>query len=431
MLWAKRLETRTAVVLWILICLGGQRSLALEKIVTFVPDDDHWADVGLAATAGYDLALEDGLLPRTVRLIVEECNDSLDLRELLVELAGDQDVLMFLGGMPGYNSAIIAESAEQAGIPYLIDFNANDALTRVPRHWVFRLTPPASEFNSGSLSWALTVAGKGRHSAIVSDGVSHRFQVEDLRDDLSHHWSGTTEVVEFSPGTVEFHPIIETLRSSDPALIWLSGSTTDISRFLRQCRQFDYTPFGFLLVGVDQVNSKLISASEGTAQFIIGPMLWNRADPKPEVRRFIDRFEDVNGEPPDYHSVLAYSAIEIIGTILKERIPSREQLRQQLSTGDFNTLFGPVRFEEYASYYQQNRSRAAACQLKGDAWELIWPIQVTASDDIYPIPGWRERRDRLDFQKSQKTDLILLGIAFGGIAGLIILRMTSARSRES
>jgi len=376
-----------------MVCLAVLESNAKNKVVAFTPVSGEWTDVGLNMRAAYEAATLSvtGALP--FELILEDCGDPEILQSKLDFYSKDAEVIAFIGGMPSSASRQIAQVSERERIPYLIDCNAADTLTQQNQRYVFRIVPPTGDFNDGIVSWAATVAGRGRDTAVLFDS-SARYEhfITDLDHDLANHWDGNKIWLPFASNAHDFSFQTAVLKESNPAIVFLIGSSSDLARFLRYCRESDYSPYGFILGTIESANNRLISAAEGAADYIVAPRVWNPNYSDRKEREFGEAYKKLTADTPDFRAAACASSIDILAQLVQDPgIVGREHLRLQVAEGTFGTYFGNVQFIDYSSYKNQNRSSTIAIQYLGDSWRPVWPQELATFDDLYPIPDWRER----------------------------------------
>ncbi len=375
--------------------LGSLDSFAFDKskVIAFIPESGEYQELGKRFRAAYIAAMGLDEHNPSFELCFVDCSNHNKFIFELTQYERDSTVIAFIGGLPSSVTSLIACSAERAEIPYVIDCDETDSLTWSNREYVFRLVPPLSTFNDGLISWAASVAGRGRTAAILVDTSSQfsAFAI-DIEGDLANHWEGGKIWLPFHHDVQNFEFQIGVLKDATPALVFMLGKTLDVSRFLRQCRQADYLPYAFGVVNGDIINNKLISASDRAAEYIVGPLVWMPDNSSPTIRKFFKAIHDDEMPSPDYQMAACASSIQILSSILDDpSINEREELKRKLSTEKFSTLFGEVQFASFGKFHNQNRTNTLTVQFDGEAWGIIWPIESAVIDDYYPIPEWRER----------------------------------------
>lgn len=410
------------VLAWLVVYPMTAIASITLKIVAFVSEKGEWAEFGRRMHAGYEAAMTLNGYPPPFELIYIDCSEIANLKPTLLDYAELPGVVAFIGGMPDQSSFLIAETAEDLGIPYVVDANPDDSLTQTPRNHVFRISPPAKDFNDGVISWAATVAGHGRLAAVLHEEHPDYARVKaDLEQDLSRHWEGDKEWIPYPGGISDFNGQIELLRQTNPAIVWLIGNTTDAARFFRQCRQANYLPYVFILGVSDLVNNRMISLSENASEYAVSSKVWVPDEHSPEIRDYCETYFQLNHEKPDYRSASCTANIQIFQHIITNNEDiSREMIRLQLSENRFRTVFGDVEFRSDGRYYNQNRHVTYAVQQLKDGWREIWPPEAAEADDVYPIPDWRERSRFISRKNLPWETWFLFGITMVFVIGFLI-----------
>lgn len=342
-------------------------------------------------------------------------------------LGSNPEIVSIIGGYPSSCAIRSAAVAETMQIPYLIISASADTLTRSGYKYTYRIAPPSTDYNDGLIGWALNVVGDERKVVIFQeDHQRSREAVTDLQNDLKSKWRSPIETAVFQTGTRDFAEHIDNLKRENPTLVFVFGATTDVARFLRQCREKDWNPVAFMLGTVWLVNNRIISLSEGAAEYIFGPALWWQNPLYPGAEKFINTFNRKVGEKPDYHAAEAYAAIQVLADAV-QRYPNitRERMKKALDESNVTTVMGQVRFDNYRGFTQQNRTRTLAVQLQREAWKTVWPLELSDAEYVYPPPDWRDR-ERLKYEPEK---LSLFAFVFI-IATMILLVSVAIKRKE-
>jgi len=403
--------------------------LAAPKVCIILPETGPHAEIALLARSALELAFENTHRkgqPLLELIFVDNYNNPDSARVAAERLAGMPDVIALAGGYPSACCAEIIQVAERRNIPYLIISASADTLTRASNPNVFRLAPPTSGYNDGLISWVITTIGSHSSVAVLYDDRPQWAEaVKDFTRDFDGRWSWRIDYIAFSAGERDFQGRINDISHIKPAVVWLIGGTGDIARFLRQCREAEFAPAAFVIGTVKQVNQKLISASEGAADYSFGPAIWWHTHPYPGEKAFVELFQKHTGVTPDYHSAEAFAAGQVMLRAMdRAEMNTREALRNSLSLIDMVTVLGEVKFEAYRGFTNQNRVRTSTLQLHGDRWVTVWSPQLATENYIYPIPEWRDRG--LKTKMNTKPTVILLLM----VALIWILLTAGSRKRK-
>jgi branched-chain amino acid transport system substrate-binding protein len=79
----------------------------------------------------------------------------------------------------------------------------------------------------------------------------------------------------------------------------------------------------------------------------------------------------------------------ILGETAAKANGDREKLRELLQNGSWDTIDGPVKFEDYDGYTHQNRHQMLVEQIQNGKHVTVWPPSIASGKPIWPFPGWK------------------------------------------
>ncbi len=56
------------------------------------------------------------------------------------------------------------------------------------------------------------------------------------------------------------------------------------------------------------------------------------------------------------------------------------------------TAFGPVKFQAWDKFTNQNRMETLVGQWQKGKFETVWPKALASAPYVYPAPRWRDRK---------------------------------------
>lgn len=168
---------------------------------------------------------------------------------------------------------------------------------------------------------------------------------------------------------------------------------------------FSYPPETFLLTAQAkevQFNPKLFYTSIGTAfspyrdafgaemvEGVMGTGAWNPKVPYPGAQEFWNRMVNFVGEGKTdwYGNAFVYASMQVLEQAV-ERVGSidRQAIREVLASETFDTVIGPVRFEDQINV----QSPGEVGQWQNGAFEIIAAKEKRTAEPIYPKPPWPE-----------------------------------------
>jgi branched-chain amino acid transport system substrate-binding protein len=67
----------------------------------------------------------------------------------------------------------------------------------------------------------------------------------------------------------------------------------------------------------------------------------------------------------------------------------RAQTAKLLREGKWDGIFGPVKFEDYDGYTNQNKHQMLVEQVQNGKYFTVWPPSFASGKPIWPFPGWK------------------------------------------
>jgi branched-chain amino acid transport system substrate-binding protein len=176
------------------------------------------------------------------------------------------------------------------------------------------------------------------------------------------------------------------VKQAKPDLVYMISYIMDASLLMRQSMELRLTPSifvggaaGFTL---PEFRKNAAKASEG----VFSATLWYQTLPYPGAKEYYDNFMKKFNAETEYHGAEAYAAAFVIADALK-RSPSytSKDVREALAATDLKTVFGPVKFQAYGKFTNQNKLPTYLVQWIDGKLELVWPKEVASKPYLYPV----------------------------------------------
>ena len=118
-----------------------------------------------------------------------------------------------------------------------------------------------------------------------------------------------------------------------------------------------------------------------------GPWSGNPKDPK--VQELADKFYKRFGHYPKEHEAEGYSAVYVMADALRRaKSFARSDIHDALLSTDLPTVFGPVKFETFEGYTNQNsglkNGQVVLSQWQNRRLYNVWPADVSEAKPTYP-----------------------------------------------
>jgi branched-chain amino acid transport system substrate-binding protein len=313
--------------------------------------------------------------------------------EVVRELIAGGDIVM-LGG--GYSSSVtyaVAEVAQEAGLPFLINTGLANEITEQGWEFVFRLNPPASEYAASAVDFLGKIV-RPKSVAIIHEDTQFG-QSQSAEFQRACEGVGISTVVKESYSHADFKlwrisQILLRVRQFRPDVIYMVSYVSDASLLMNQARALKLQPRLYLGGGGGFALPAFYELTREAAEGVMSVTLWHQSLPFPGPQEFFDRYEATYGQDVDYHGAEAYAAALVIADVLR-RAPSleAEHIRQSLTETKMLTPFGPVEFVSYDGMTNQSRLSAYLAQWIDGKLVPVWPENVAEADYV-PVVGWNQ-----------------------------------------
>lgn len=365
-------------------------------IGTIQPMSGPYAAFGVKFYQAYNMAADEinaagGIKGHPLQIIFEDSQDKLDLAQTAArKLVQDPEIVALIGGRLSGAGLAIAQIAEREHIAYLVDHPSADVITKSGFQWTFRLNP-ASSFNSVPLQQFLKGEAKDikrvallYENSVYGKGVAGPFNAwlkensyEIVVDEL------------YPPLSLDYRDLLNKVKAQSPDLLFLASNIPDSALIVRQAREMGLAPKMICGAGAGfSINEFFEQAGvAGGTVYSTGPWSGNPNDPK--VKAWAEAFTKRFGHYPKEHESEGYTAVYVIADALnRANSLSRSDIHDALTATSIETIFGPVKFENFEGYTHQNNGlkngQVVLSQWQGNRLYNVWPPAIAEAKPVYP-----------------------------------------------
>lgn len=367
-------------------------------IGTIQPMTGPYAAFGVKFFQAYNMAIDEvnaagGINGRPLKVQFEDSQDKQDLAQTAArKLASNKDVMAIIGGRLSGAGLAIAQIAEQEKIPYLVDHPSADAITKAspPFDWTYRLNP-ASSFNTVPLREFLknTATDIKKVALLYENSAYGKGVAEPLKGWFDSNGYQVVVNELYPPLSLDYRDLLNKVKTASPDLLFLAANIPDSALIVRQAKELGVKPKMISGAGAGfSINEFLEQAGDaGNSVFSTGP--WSGDPNDAKVKAFVQKFFDKFGHYPKEHEAEGYAAIYVIADALKRaKSISRADIKAALASTSLTTTFGPVKFESFDGYHNQNNGLKNG-QVVLSQWQErrlvnVWPKKVAEADPVYP-----------------------------------------------
>ena len=365
-------------------------------IGTIQPMTGPYAAFGVKFYQAYNLAADEinaagGVRGRPIQIVFEDSQDKPDLAQTAArKLVQNSKVVLLVGGRLSGAGLAIAQVAEREQVPYLVDHPSADIITKSGFRWTFRLNP-ASSFNSVPLQQFLKNQAKDvkKVALLYENSVYGKGVTEPFKAWLGQNGYDVVVSELYPPLSLDYRDLLNKVKAQNPDLLFLASNIPDSALIVRQARELGLTPKIMCGAGAGfSINEFLEQAGvAANTVFSTGPWSGNPKDPK--VKALTETFYKKFGHYPKEHEAEGYAAVYLIADALtRAKSLSRADIREALAGTNMQTTFGPVKFENFDGYTNQNNGlkngQVVLSQWQSGRLYNVWPPDVAEAQAAYP-----------------------------------------------
>ncbi len=363
----------------------------------------RFAEFGEQHQAGFKVALEEinvggGVNGQQLELVLRDdtsdVNAALSAAESLA-----REVPIILGA---YSSSItnpLAQYFSRQEFPFLVFTSSEDAITAPGSESTFRLNQPASAYatvlfdifdqlNSAQDAGLGTIAlihGNGPFESSVADAAVRLAEERGFE---------ITERESYDRGVTDFRPILNRFASADPDVVFMVSYAEDSVGLLRQSSEVGLSPELFAGGAAGFALPNFIEGAGAAADYVVTATTWTQDAPYEGAGDLYERLtEALGGSAPSYHAAQAYAGLITAADALSRAADTTPAaVLEALDATDIaETAYGPVKFDDYDEFQNQNPLTMLAQQVQDGAFVTVFPEEAATAELTFPTPAWSER----------------------------------------
>lgn len=335
------------------------------------------ATFGTSTKEGIELAVseinQDPPLGRPLEIVTEDDQGKSDVAvSVVTKLITQDQVVSVLGEVASSNSLAGAQVCQREKIPMITPASTNPDVTKVG-DYIFRVCfidpfqgSVMAKFAYNSLN-ARTAAILWDNKSDYSKGLRQFFEETFTR-------LGGKVVADpsFAAGDVDFNAQLNTIKQTNPDVIFIPGYYTEVGTIARQARAQGIKA---KLLGADGWDSPKLFESGGDA--LEGSYFSNHYSAEsqdPRIQEFISAYKaKYGGKVPDAMAALGYDAAKILADSIKRAGSTDPQaIRDAIAqTKDFSGVTGNIALDE-----NRNATKpAVVLQISGKKYQYVETVE--------------------------------------------------------
>jgi branched-chain amino acid transport system substrate-binding protein len=346
--------------------------------------------IGENLTNGIKLALED-LKKKGIDVDVVWEDDTGKPQiglSALEKLATRDNVAGVVGAYTSAVTSAVAKAAERYKVPLVNPVASKEEITRLGYKWVYRVSATTGDYASILIDMALAL-GKPKTIAILGENTD--FGVSGSKSAKAYAEKKGIKVVfeeNYSKGSPDYRSTLLKVKNTNPDLVFMVSYVADAILLMRQSREIGLAPKAFLGAGAGFATVQF-AHEKAISNGVFSSSQWTPQVNWPGAKEFNHRYVSAFGKPPTYHAAKAYAAMMILGEEAAKAGGDRAKIRQALEKGSWDGVDGPVKFQDFDGYTNQNKHQMLVEQVQDGKHVTVWPRELASGKAIWPFPGWK------------------------------------------
>ena len=355
----------------------------------------------------YSMAVDEinakgGVNGKKIEVIIDDHQAKNALAATVAEkLITQSKVLVLTGGRASGQAVEIASVAQRLKTPYVVDHPSADIITAKGFEWVFRNNPTGSIYPQAFNKFITEVPGAmPKSAAVVYDNSVFGKTISNSA--MSFLKSKGVPVVNdeaYPVNSLDFKPVMTKVKANNPDyLLLVAVATTDAILLTRHAKEIGVAPRAFVGFGGGFGVEDFAKELGPHSQNVFSSAAWSGNPNDAAVKEFYKKFHDKYGIWPKEHEVEGYAIVFVIADAMRRAQltgnvdTDREAIRQALLKTDMTTVFGKLKFGNWAGplgdpYTNQNiysPDHSVLAQWLDGKLQNVWPKANAETSFVFP-----------------------------------------------
>ncbi len=197
----------------------------------------------------------------------------------------------------------------------------------------------------------------------------------------------------YDRGLTDFRPLLNRFRTLNVDVVFMVSYEEDAVALMRQAKEVNLNPKIFAGAAAGFAIESFIKGAGDTAEWVFTATSWTRDVKYPGARGLYERLKlALEGGEPSYHAAEAYLALIVAGDALnRAKSLDKRAIMIALAGTDLMTPVGPVQFQNFAGFRNQNPIPMVVQQVQRGEFVTVFPANISPGRPKYPTPAWNRR----------------------------------------
>src|SRR5690606_18185295 len=157
-------------------------------------------------------------------------------------------------------------------------------------------------------------------------------------------------------------------------VIMTAGDDNDATQPIKAAKEASLSPEMIVGTGAGHYLQGVAGQAAALSETVLTAGPWHGDRSQDAFHAFDDTCSKTYGHAPGEHEIEGYTAIYVLADALgRAKKLDRDSVRDALAATDMNTIFGPVKFEDFDGYTNQNRAMTDLSQWIGGKMITVYP----------------------------------------------------------
>ena len=311
------------------------------------------------------------------------------------ELCSWKNVVALTGGYVDSLVGPIAAIAKKYKIPYVASASLQKELTQHNNPYLFRVSKLQGFVDP--LCGVIADKFKPQRLAILHAATPGATELaRDLEYCIKNRGLKVRLVEKFRPGTPDFTPLIAKLAGMKIDVIVSGAFTPDHILFVRQLKENRMTPKAYIgPFGI--AYESFIHAMGRDADYLYSTCAWNPDITAPGTENasasFVNNFQKMFGQQPNTTNMHGYTSAKVFITAMQKVLNNNqtltgESIRRALTKTDLSLPMEHIAFDSNGDPLHY---RHVVVQIQKGRFVVIYPLDRSTGQAVYPMPSWDQR----------------------------------------
>ncbi len=313
--------------------------------------------------------------------------DTEKVKEIATRLIVEDKTPILYGFYGSSKTWEVAQIAAEHNTPYLIQSGSSDKITQQGWDNVFRILPSNSQYPSGLQDFLTSVAKPDTIALIYESSDFGTGLAETMREFSANEGIEVVYDQSYAEDTTDFSQMLTEIKGKNPDIVFMVSYLEDGSLLMKQAKELEVSPKLFVGGGGGFAVQDFGTVTGDAADAVVTIATWTSGVKYSGASKFSSDYESRYGEVPSYHGARGYSSfLVLIDALERTESLGSEDLIEALKKTDRDSPFGPIKFENFDDFTNQNKLSTLVMQWQNGELVTIWPLDAAEKRYWYPSP---------------------------------------------